>query len=551
MRRALVIFAAMTLALAGCVGIPTSGGVQTGPLMDDQLDPEFSVLPSGPVPGSSQEEILEDFMFALSGPQNDYATARQFLTNSLAVEWDPDASAIIRTGIPSTTPGPVTNTLSYTVTSRAQVDEDGLYRETEAASQTLDFTFEQQDGEWRISAAPDGIVLSQPSFNVVFTERALFFFDPSYGYLVPDVRWFPSRSTVPVRIVSALLAGPASWLQQGVVVSAFPTATTLETARVESGTATVELSGEALSSSQQERDRMRQQLAATLDVATVIMTVGGIELAVPDASTDALTNPTVEGAVLIGTGTEFGFDTGDGISQIDGLSEKVVEAGATGATLASDNKQTVTFLAPAGVLLARVSGNESIVLDGRPGLITPSIDPFRFVWSVQGSSAASLTTFEVDGTEHSVQSALPADARIVSMDVSRDGARLLMFLSTSVGPKLIVAGIIRQQATNVPTSLGEFFELPGVNGSPVDATWVDDRTVAALTRSSDVSPVTIIEVGGPSTPLGQLPDATAIAGGNNGTAGLRVLRSGGEVWRTQGGGWVSTSVTASFIATKQ
>ena len=246
MRRALGVFVVVALALTGCVGIPTSGSVQTGPLMDDQLDPEFSVLPSGPVPGSSQEEILEDFMFALSGPQNDYATARQFLTNSLAVDWNPDASAIIRTGIPSTTPGPVANTLSYTVTSRAQVDEDGLYRETEVASQTLDFSFEQQDGEWRISAAPDGIVLSQPSFNVVFVERALYFFDPSYGYLVPDVRWFPSRSTVPVRIVSALLAGPASWLQQGVVLSAFPTATTLETARIESGTATVELSDEAL-----------------------------------------------------------------------------------------------------------------------------------------------------------------------------------------------------------------------------------------------------------------------------------------------------------------
>ena len=38
--------------------------------------------------------------------------------------------------------------------------------------------------------------------------------------------------------------------------------------------------------------------------------------------------------------------------------------------------------------------------------------------------------------------------------------------------------------------------------------------------ASDVSPVTIIEVGGPSAPLGQLDDANTIVGGNNGTAGL-------------------------------
>ena len=41
-----------------------------------------------------------------------YATARQFLTNSLAQDWDPDASAIIRTGSPSMTPGPVPDSLS-------------------------------------------------------------------------------------------------------------------------------------------------------------------------------------------------------------------------------------------------------------------------------------------------------------------------------------------------------------------------------------------------------------------------------------------------------
>ena len=61
----------------------------------------------------------------------------------------------------------------------------------------LTYSFVQENGEWRISGGPDGIVLSQSSFSVVFTERALYFFDPTYTYLIPDVRWFASRATLP------------------------------------------------------------------------------------------------------------------------------------------------------------------------------------------------------------------------------------------------------------------------------------------------------------------------------------------------------------------
>ena len=42
-------------ALAGCVGIPTSGGVETGPVIEQQLDPDFVIDPSGPRAGSGPE----------------------------------------------------------------------------------------------------------------------------------------------------------------------------------------------------------------------------------------------------------------------------------------------------------------------------------------------------------------------------------------------------------------------------------------------------------------------------------------------------------------
>jgi len=536
--------------LTGCVGIPTTGNVETGPVINDQLPPDIVVVPAGPTPGADQEELLEGFMLALRGPQSNYAIAKQFLTKDFAGTWNPEESATIRTGIPLTEPGPVPDSLDYTVTTKATVDVDGRYAETSPTSQTFSFTFQQEDGEWRISNAPNGVVLSQASFDTAFAERALYFFDPSFGYLVPDVRWFPSRTTLPVRIVGALTAGPASWLQQGVVLSSFPIATKVQTVTIESGTATVELSEEALSASPQDRDRMRQQLAATLDVATVVMRVGGLVLQTPAVGVTAVKNPQVEPAVLIGTDEAFGFDTGEDISPIEGVSDKVVASGATAATLAAD-KQSAAILSAAGVSVVRAGSDSVEVLDDRPGLIAPSIDPFRFVWSVQRTSAASIVAFEVDGTPHVVQSPLPVDATIVSMDVSRDGTRLLVYLSTNVGPRLEVFGIIRQQDTNVPTALGEPLELSVVGSTPVDATWVDDRTVATLSRGGEVDPVTLVEVGGPSSGLGSVTDGNTIAGGNNGSDGIRLLREGEEIWRQQGSGWVSTGLTASLLGTKQ
>lgn len=545
---------AAMLALAGCVGIPTSGGVQTGPVIDDQLKPEVVVVPAGPRAGATQDEILTDFMQAVRGPQNDYATAREFLSKALSGTWEPDASALIRSSAATVGPGPTEDSLNYTVTSKAYVDADGRYFEQPQASQTLQFGFTKENGEWRISQAPNGIVLSQSSFNIVFTEQPLYFFDPSNAYLVPDVRWFPSRSTVPVRIVSALLAGPASWLGQGVLSSAFPIATTLgaKTVAVVAGTATVDLSKEALTATPQQRALMRRELAATLGAADVIMTVGGIELATPDASgTGGVVDPLVEAAVLIGTGTDFGFDGGDGVTPIDGLTPKLIAAGAVTATLTED-KQSAAFLGADGVAyVARIGSDPAHAVDSRGGLVAPTIDPFRFAWSAQASSAASLATYEVDGTEHPIQSGLPADARIVSMELSRDGARLLLYMSTPLGPRLVVAGIIRGQG-NVPTALGVLLDLPVPGGQPVDAAWVDDRSVAVVSSVGDAAPVTLFEIGGSSTQLPQLPDAVSITGGNGASDGLRVLSSTGEIWRLAGsGGWVNTGIKATFLGTKQ
>ena len=541
---------ASVLLLAGCVGIPTSGGVVTGAIIDEQVDPDVVVLPDAPRPGSSQEEILEDFLLALRGPQSSYAIARQYLADTFAEVWNPDESAIVRTGIPVISPGLVADTLQYTFTSKAIVDASGIYSEPPPAQQTFQYAFVQEDGEWRISEAPNGIILSQSSFDVVFTQQALYFFDPSYQYLVPDVRWFPARATVTTRIVRELLAGPAGWLQPGAVVSAFPVATTVEGAQLASGTAIIDLSVEALTAGPTDRDRMRQQLAASLDVGSVVLTVGGSVMDLPPAGAGAIRNPSVEPAVLVGADGAFGFETSAGIAQVEGISDQVVAAGATAATLSND-KQVAAILTPTGVQVVRSSGDGPLLVDSRPGLVAPSLDPFRFVWSVPADDPTALRVFETDGTPHAVSSGLPSDAQVVSLAVSRDGTRLIVYLDTPAGARLQVAGIIRQ-ADNVPIELGSLVDLPVSSATPVAAAWVSDRVVAAVARGAEAFPVTLVEIGGPSSPLSQVPNAIGITGGNGGVDGLRVLAADGSIWQPRGsGGWVSTGLNATFLATRQ
>jgi len=539
------------LALTGCGGIPTGGPVVAGDLVGDDVELDIGFAPQGPRVGATQEEILQDFVNAATNPQNDYAVAREFLAENLTAEWDPDATTYIRSGVGAPQRTSETS-FDYSISTSAYVDRDGRYSEGDPSSATLPFTFVREGDEWRISSAPPGIVLSADRFPQVFGEYALYYFDPTYQFLVPEIRWFPNRSSTSIRAVSALLAGQANWLSNGVLVSAFPAGTALGDGLVSiaSGVATVDLTDEARDSSPQERDRMRQQLSSSLaTVSSVILTVGGIQLPTPDAGSNAaVVNPTVEAAPLIVRDNELGFVTNNDLAPVAQISGKVGPLGPQAVTLGR-GKSAAAVLAPGGVYSVRANAPEPLLVDGRPGLAAPSLDNSGYIWSVPEANASAIRVFEPNGTEHEVTTSLPPDARVTSLSVSRDGTRLLLYLSTGSGPELLVAGIIRQQG--LPTAIGETFALGAGSATPIDAAWVDERTVATLSSTGESTTITSFEIGGPSTALGRLDAAVQIAGGRNGRDGLRVLTSDGEIFRTRGSSWQLTDATAQVLATQQ
>ncbi|HEY1530152.1 MAG TPA: GerMN domain-containing protein [Galbitalea sp.] len=540
---------AVTIALAGCVGIPSSGRVNAGPKVNNggQQQPGID-LPLPPPHNATKTELVNDFLQAATSADGNYAIAKEYLTAKAAQAWDATKSVLVRER-PATPEDVGGNVVDYAVSTKASVNALGIYAEQGTVStQTVSYTFTKVGGQWRISDLPDGIVLSRTNFETSFAEYPIYFFDPDYRYLVPDVRWFPKGSTVSDRIVTALLAGPSPWLQQGVVASAFPAGVQPGTpAVVKNSAATIDFNASAASAKDPVRGRMKQQLEASLlanGITTVNMTARGAPLVFPDSSeSKAQIAVATQAAPLLQRGKQFGFFPG--LQSLGGITNEVV--GLDGTAISLDRGgAAAAVLAKGGVFLATNTGTKMV--DSRPGLIPPSIDPLAYVWSVPATSPTAIQVAGTDGVPHQVTSQLPADSTIVSLDVSHDGTRVLMYLLTDSGPRLVVAGVVRR--AGLPTALGDLLDLPVSSVTPIDATWVDSTTVAALGSDVNGDAVTSYVVGGSVGDTSRTEDAVRLVGGA-GADSLRLLTDTGEVQELRASGWQNIGVVASVLASQQ
>ena len=309
----------------------------------------------------------------------------------------------------------------------ATVDANGRYAEAEPMGPLVSqFAFEQVDGQWRISAAPDGIVLTGSSFEQTFTPYSLYFFDPTFGYLVPDLRWFPSPSLAR-RIVTALLVGPAEWLAPGVVTE-FPNGTRLgpDGVRIEGNQVIVDLSPEAGQADDERLQRMQlqlqQSLAEVTSVTSLSISINQVDVLVPDSGQpDPSAEPAVDSRTPLMREGEFGYyDLGDMVP-IEGISPAVSDLGATSVAL-SNSGQYAALGAPAGVYAVGAAG-QPLLVDTRPGLVAPGLDNLEFIWSAQTSSPSTLIAIDQAGTQHPIAAQWPTEGTVQALEVSRDGAR--------------------------------------------------------------------------------------------------------------------------------
>ncbi|WP_404438808.1 LpqB family beta-propeller domain-containing protein [Microbacterium aerolatum] len=547
---AVLALAAFMAVLTGCTSLPVSGEVNVGLALDEaDLDPDISQIAARPLAGASPGEIVEGFLDAALTPDNGWAIAREFLNPELAATWRPSESVTIDSGAgareftvdldeegDAAVSGDVRVLLDHQV---ARVDEDGAYAELPGDASVAAFKVARnEDGEWRITAAADGIVLDAETFPQVFRRYSLQYFDQSWTHLVPDLRWYPRRQTIATTLTQSLLSGePSEWLAPA-VRSAFPGDVALASDSVPISpekVATVELTAAAATLDATQLSRMRTQLEATLRPAGVTearLLVNGRDL---DAGRTVVDAGRQETSPVVLTGNEFGAYVGDEIVPVDGISDEIVALApsVTSVDVAADDARAAVKLDSG--LVYTVSDGRRDELDGRPGLIAPSMDPYGYTWSVPSASPHAVKAWRPDVTGVDVAGAFPEASSIAQLRVAADGVRAAAVVTIGSQRWLVLSAIVRDEAAE-PVELGPMHMVAQIEGSVLGMSWVGGDSLAVLVDDAQARLVLTQDVGGPGTYAAAPTGARALSGGRT-SAAVRILDEDGVLFAQRGTTW--------------
>ncbi|MFT4214527.1 MAG: LpqB family beta-propeller domain-containing protein [Microbacterium sp.] len=555
--RALVAIAFSTVlavTLSACAGLPTSGAVNAGdPVLDDDASSEFTLIPDGPAQDATPQEIVEGFIRAGVGPRDNWATAQQFLAADVQDEWNPQAGVTVYSPGERTLEEVSDGEFVLTVTPLGTVDTTGeLVTAVHEGEIPLTFKVAQQsDGQWRITQAPDGIVLDSTQFATVFGAYSLMYFDPTWTYLVPDVRWFP-RAYAATNIAQALVDGsPSPWLE-GAVTTAFVDDARLAQQAVptQSNVAEVTLQDGAAALDQVMLDRMQTQLEESLATAGIVgvdMLLAGDDQPL-SAQSVAVGKIAIDARPLVVTGDGFGFVSGDVLETIAGLSDAL--SGVAAAEIEVGADLTAAAVRDESGAVVRVSADGTVTsLDARSGLVAPSIDPFGYVWTVPQDDPAAVVAYDGDGQGVAVADAWPEAVEVIAQRVSRDGTQVAAVVRTGDGYALWVAGIQRDR-DGEPVALGDRKVLAALSGTAQELTWLDAATLAVLTTSDEDTFLYTHEVGAFGASL-RAPDGSTTVAGSTLTGGVRLLDGSGELYTQRGANWQHLASDVQVLAIQQ
>jgi predicted small lipoprotein YifL len=542
--------AVLLCALAGCAGLPTSGPVQAGKTAAADADqPALDFRPDGPQPGASPQQIVDGFITAASSPEDAWTIAQSFLARDFRSTWNPQAGVIVDVFADREYTVADDGTVALQVTPVATVDAAGAYTGAEGGATPLSYRLvKQDDGEWRITEAPAGLLMDEDLFASVFHAYHLMYFDPTWSYLVPDVRWFPTLNA-PGRIASALVNGtPAEWLADS-VVTAFPESVELTPAVPITGgqVAQAELSEQALSVDDLTLDRMQTQLSASLATAGVTDVEMLVDGTVLDAERVATVSTKVDARALVLTEDGFGFLVSGELTEIPGLTPAIEQLAPLAIQTAPDRASAAVRLADGTA--ARVLADGTVTtIDRRPGLIDPTVDPTGAIWTVTSGSPAEVQVTTADGDVLAIGGAWTGASRISSMQISRDGTRMAAILTFGGRSVVAVAGVARD-ARGAPTGLSDPQVLTQLPDAGIDLGWLDDAVLGALVPGDEPSYAEVMIGGG--TELLAAPTGAVELAGSNVVGSARVLAADGALYVRRSSTWVQATSGVAVLAVQQ
>ncbi|MGW0998126.1 LpqB family beta-propeller domain-containing protein [Streptomyces sp. NPDC002523] len=240
--RAVAYAACGAVLLAGCATMPDSGdlrNVESTPRQDTGV----RVFAVPPAENASSSEIMQGFLEALTSDDPQYDTARKYLTTDAARSWRPERSTTVLADGPSIpTDAPLngreqTESRTYVLAGNkvATVDAQQAYAPADGSYRTkVHLTRDPKNGQWRIDAPPEGVVMGKSDFQRNYTSVDKYYFAThtrvgatGEPVAVADPVFVRSKVDSMTQLVRSLLNGPTDWLEP-VVRSSFPTGTALQ-----------------------------------------------------------------------------------------------------------------------------------------------------------------------------------------------------------------------------------------------------------------------------------------------------------------------------------
>ena len=528
--------------LGGCTALPTSSGVTRSGVAASGTNALIETAP-GPGEGDSAEDVVNGFLRAtIAGFSDDFATAKQFLTERTAAQWKPLETVSAYNG--STEPQvSVAADGAFTVTSGqvGVVDSLGVFTPAQDGDTYVgEFSLATNStGQWRIVGLPHGILLPFSRLMQNFAVSALAFLSRDRTRFVSELRWYPRNSQAD-SLVSGLLGGASAWLSDG-VFSLIPR--NAERASrgvvVEAGTATVHLSADSDPASEEARRLMVAQIEQSLlqisGIDRVRVLAGTVDLGAAAQLTPMA--PEVGGIVGMSEGAVV---RGTGSSRVTLATDRVLgTSDARSPSLGADG--TVYALSASSLLrLPQGQDSASVILSvgdpsaGAGGLGAPLGDRHGWVWLL---AEGQLTAVNGSGQRASLESSWLQETTIAAFDLSVESERIAV---RRFDGRVAVAVIIREQDGR-PKGLGPALEMPRAGGAGTSGiSWCAPNAVCVLADSSaegsDVPEVRLVQIGGAVNTLVGVKEAHSVISDRS-EESLLLIGDGGKIWQRRGATW--------------
>lgn len=543
------------LLISGCSFVPITGPVNNG--LDIGKVERTSLTSNSPQPptiGMTKLEIAAGFLAANENAIGDFSIAREYLASFLTFEWLPSAGIQV-----------FETSLSLKEVSESVIQTQGVLSllvdqqrrpklPTETNLKSFELNFVKENGEWRITNPPSGIVLSSVAFQRNYAVTNLWFFDESKSQLVPDFLVVAKQSDLAPQLIRALFAGSSTWLKPAIVNMFDPEFLSgLATTQRVADSITVDFDAEILRMTDQQRVLLISQMAQTLkqvdNLTGLRITTGGQLLNIARVKNPLnLTTGSWQGQ-LIDNEVKLYALSADGVLnkplENENLDSWLVRfANPSSLAISSNEVQLAGYLPNSSELYLAGRFQEPKLVAQVANLSDLNFDASGTLWflnrsnrNVYGFDGSNLLTTQFKLTQGNV---------LNHAMVAPDNVRVALVAQAGARSNLLIGRVKR---TSSEIKFVRIQKLISINGEVLDLNWYSPTQVILLVNFPTQQDLValIIDIATAAQTILRMPAETKslVANANQSIA---VVNGSGEIWLRNQGMWsqVGTAQAITF-----